>query len=153
MTSHTLRVGLGSRLQSLATMSRRASTSGPSLSARSVISPSRRALSQSRLLSLILISPNTEPSSGQNFKVLLLRRSSAGSFIGAHVFPGGNADKTDFSSQWAEILGSEDDAQIRALKVCALREAFEECGILLESGKREPLKDRAVWRNDVCPNN
>lgn len=51
---------------------------------------------------------------------------------GALVFPGGKADPHDFDAALAEHLdGAPDDADMRAIQVSAIREAFEECGILL----------------------
>lgn len=51
---------------------------------------------------------------------------------GALVFPGGKADAQDFDDALLPYLtGQADDANMRAIQVCAIREAFEECGILL----------------------
>jgi 8-oxo-dGTP pyrophosphatase MutT (NUDIX family) len=51
---------------------------------------------------------------------------------GALVFPGGKADPQDFDARLIPHLdGAADDADMRAIQVSAIREAFEECGILL----------------------
>lgn len=51
---------------------------------------------------------------------------------GALVFPGGKADPQDFDPALVDYLdGAADDAAMRAIQVSAIREAFEECGILL----------------------
>jgi 8-oxo-dGTP pyrophosphatase MutT (NUDIX family) len=51
---------------------------------------------------------------------------------GALVFPGGKADPADFDPRLTEHLdGSDPDPDQRAIQVAAIREAFEECGILL----------------------
>jgi 8-oxo-dGTP pyrophosphatase MutT (NUDIX family) len=51
---------------------------------------------------------------------------------GALVFPGGKADPQDFDPGLAAYLdGANPDADMRAIQVSAIREAFEECGILL----------------------
>jgi 8-oxo-dGTP pyrophosphatase MutT (NUDIX family) len=51
---------------------------------------------------------------------------------GALVFPGGKADPQDFDPALAAHLdGAADDDDMRAMQVSAIREAFEECGILL----------------------
>jgi len=51
---------------------------------------------------------------------------------GALVFPGGKADPQDFDPALAPYLdGAAEDADMRAIQVSAIREAFEECGILL----------------------
>ena len=51
---------------------------------------------------------------------------------GALVFPGGKADPPDFDPRLDVYLdGPGADAAKRAIQVAAIREAFEECGILL----------------------
>ena len=51
---------------------------------------------------------------------------------GALVFPGGKADPQDFEdSLIPHLQGAVDDTDMRAAQVSAIREAFEECGILL----------------------
>lgn len=51
---------------------------------------------------------------------------------GALVFPGGKADPQDFDAALIPHLdGAADDEAMRAIQVSAIREAFEECGILL----------------------
>ena len=77
--------------------------------------------------------------------ILLLRDGSAGLEVfmvvrhhqidfasGALVFPGGKADPQDFDSALIPFLhGAHADTDMRAAQVSAIREAFEECGILL----------------------
>ena len=51
---------------------------------------------------------------------------------GALVFPGGKADPQDFDdSLIPHLQGAADHTDMRAAQVSAIREAFEECGILL----------------------
>jgi 8-oxo-dGTP pyrophosphatase MutT (NUDIX family) len=51
---------------------------------------------------------------------------------GALVFPGGKADPADFEAELAPLLdGAADNPDTRAIQVAAIREAFEECGVLL----------------------
>jgi len=51
---------------------------------------------------------------------------------GALVFPGGKADPQDFDAALIPHLdGAAADEDMRAIQVSAIREAFEECGILL----------------------
>ncbi len=51
---------------------------------------------------------------------------------GALVFPGGKADDNDFDPGLTPRLeGAADDDAMRGTQVSAIREAFEECGILL----------------------
>lgn len=57
---------------------------------------------------------------------------------GALVFPGGKADPQDFDeSLLSHLHGCDTKPDMRAVQVSAIREAFEECGVLLaydESG-------------------
>lgn len=51
---------------------------------------------------------------------------------GALVFPGGKADPGDFDDGLlARLDGADPDPTLRGIQVAAIREAFEECGILL----------------------
>jgi 8-oxo-dGTP pyrophosphatase MutT (NUDIX family) len=51
---------------------------------------------------------------------------------GALVFPGGKADPQDFDPALTPFLdGAAATTDLRAIQVSAIREAFEECGILL----------------------
>lgn len=74
-------------------------------------------------------------------ELYLLRRQVSMEFAGGMcVFPGGSVDPRDFDSDiawagptpalWAERLGT-DEAQARALVCAAVRETFEESGVLL----------------------
>ncbi|MEM9622282.1 MAG: NUDIX hydrolase [Pseudomonadota bacterium] len=51
---------------------------------------------------------------------------------GALVFPGGKADPQDFADELTPYLtGAATETNMRAIQVSAIREAFEECGVLL----------------------
>ncbi|RNL81306.1 NUDIX hydrolase [Nocardioides marmorisolisilvae] len=74
-------------------------------------------------------------------ELYLLRRQISMEFAGGMcVFPGGGVDPRDFDhtvawagpspAEWAERLGT-DEAQARALVAAAVRETFEESGVLL----------------------
>jgi 8-oxo-dGTP pyrophosphatase MutT (NUDIX family) len=75
-------------------------------------------------------------------EVYLLRRVQGMAFAGGmHVFPGGSVDPADGAAadlgwagpspaQWAQALGC-DEALARALVCAAVRETFEESGVLL----------------------
>ncbi len=74
-------------------------------------------------------------------EVYLLRRQTSMAFAGGMcVFPGGGVDPRDFDHEirwtgpaperWAELLGT-DVARARALVCAAVRETFEESGVLL----------------------
>ena len=58
---------------------------------------------------------------------------------GALVFPGGKADPQDFDLELEPHLdGAAADPDMRAIQVSAIREAFEECGILLAREEGQP---------------
>lgn len=72
----------------------------------------------------------------------LMRRVASMAFAsGMHAFPGGGVDPRDASAemgwagpspqQWAARLGLEDEAAARAMVCAAVRETFEESGVLL----------------------
>ncbi len=80
-------------------------------------------------------------SSGEGPEVYLLRRQASMAFAaGMCVFPGGGVDPRDFDADvawagpspasWASRLGV-DEAMARALVCAAVRETFEESGVLL----------------------
>lgn len=81
------------------------------------------------------------PGVGGGSDVYLLRRQTSMAFAGGMcVFPGGGVDRRDFDhavawagpspAQWAERLGC-DEPMARALVCAAVRETFEESGVLL----------------------
>jgi 8-oxo-dGTP pyrophosphatase MutT (NUDIX family) len=90
-------------------------------------------------------------------EVFLVRRTKGASFMGgAHVFPGGKVDGTDADPELlARACGVEgraaamalgetiDGSAARSLYVAALRETFEESGVLFASA---PDLDRAAAR-------
>lgn len=82
-------------------------------------------------------------------EVYLLRRHSGMSFAsGMHVFPGGSVDPADAEAhvrwsgpspaQWGAWFGA-DEALARALVCAAVRETFEECGVLLAGPSQDEL--------------
>ena len=90
--------------------------------------------------------------SHEGLQVLLMRRAQASEVLGgAYVFPGGKVDAEDHASQTLTCL-SESAAQLRdrlgepgldaaraaGLFMAALREAFEECGVLAGQDEHGP---------------
>ena len=86
-------------------------------------------------------------------EVLLMRRvASMGFAPGAYVFPGGGVDERDADGdlpwtgpspeEWAGVLGTE-VPMARALVCAAVRETFEETGVLLAS-EPEHADDEAI---------
>lgn len=73
------------------------------------------------------------------YKVLFIQRSrSSGFMAGAHVFPGGLLDSADAATSWQRQCKADGGVAVRVdkgdslpLRVCALRELFEETGLLL----------------------
>lgn len=50
---------------------------------------------------------------------------------GALVFPGGKANSEDEADDWGGLVDGQFDGTQRAARICAIREAFEESGVLL----------------------
>jgi 8-oxo-dGTP pyrophosphatase MutT (NUDIX family) len=85
-------------------------------------------------------------------EVLLLARARAMDFApGAHVFPGGSVDPQDASVPWQgpapEGLGVPDE-RARALVCAAVRETFEESGVLL-CGSPDAEDRRALLAGEI----
>ncbi|MGH7692607.1 MAG: NUDIX hydrolase [Candidatus Dormibacteria bacterium] len=69
-----------------------------------------------------------------HLEVLLLRRPARSAFAAsAEVFPGGAVDPADLELSWHGLLdgGADQLAVDPGLVVAAIRETFEECGVLL----------------------
>ncbi|RKP11153.1 hypothetical protein THASP1DRAFT_27071 [Thamnocephalis sphaerospora] len=88
--------------------------------------------------SIIIAAPlRGKPAPGQaDYRILMLKRSSRGAFKNLHAFPGGVVDPIDKDPYWQSYLSATNASDVEAqvdlvYRVCALREAFEECGILL----------------------
>ncbi|MCZ6641914.1 MAG: NUDIX domain-containing protein [Gammaproteobacteria bacterium] len=88
----------------------------------------------------------------QGPEVFMVQRPRTGDFPDLHVFPGGKVDEQDFIPEHA--TGLDDDEASRMIGVdagglrswvAAIRECFEECGVLLATRNGEPvqLKDAA----------
>jgi 8-oxo-dGTP pyrophosphatase MutT (NUDIX family) len=67
------------------------------------------------------------------FEVLMVSRAARGAFASALVFPGGAIDPEDNEPGWREVVEDFDDVaeEERPLRVGAIRELWEETGILL----------------------
>lgn len=98
-----------------------------------------------------------------SIEVYMLRRSPTMAFApGAHVFPGGSVDPRDAElvpawagptpAQWARTLGTT-SRHAQALVCAAIRETFEESGVLLAGpSAREVVADAGTddWEADRC---
>ena len=66
---------------------------------------------------------------------------------GALVFPGGKADAADFDAGLDDRLdGAAADPDLKALQVASIREAFEECGVLLARRAGALVDGDEAWR-------
>src|SRR5258705_13989526 len=95
------------------------------------------------------------------FEVFLVRRSDSIAFMGgAHVFPGGRVDSTDYLDDIGAISDGAGAAAARmsdvptteaaAHHVAAVRELFEEAGVLLARPLDEVSTDRLErYRRDL----
>ncbi len=90
---------------------------------------------------VVLLRPPADGAVAAGPSVYLMRRQTSMAFAaGMCVFPGGGVDPRDFdasvawagpdASEWAHRLGT-DEATARALVCAAVRETFEESGVLL----------------------
>ncbi|GAA95929.1 uncharacterized protein L969DRAFT_44232 [Mixia osmundae IAM 14324] len=91
--------------------------------------------------SLMIVYPLKTPASdGYNYRILLLQRTKKTSFSSAYVFPGGNVDRAADEVLAARLVPQE--LESATLRICAIRETFEECGILLA---RDAQGRRIEW--------
>jgi 8-oxo-dGTP pyrophosphatase MutT (NUDIX family) len=102
------------------------------------------------------------PGGGGGMQVLMLRRNANSVWVaGAHLFPGGAVDPEDAGEAIARACAGRDDAEAsrilgiesggRSFFVAAVRECFEEAGILLalDGGKPLSFGDPEVARRFV----
>lgn len=79
-------------------------------------------------------------------EVLMVKRNAEIDFFsGAMMFPGGKVEARDGDPRWAAHARGWRDvaADERAPRIAALREAFEECGLLAAAGPVAAPRDRA----------
>lgn len=89
---------------------------------------------------------------GGHMEVLMALRNSRSAFVpGSYVFPGGRVDDADRAGHMGRLVnavdreelnrvleGPEDDSRARGIWIAAVRETFEEVGLLLASPRGEP---------------
>ncbi len=91
------------------------------------------------------------------FEALMIARAERSSFAsGALVFPGGRVDPGDADPLWSDYAtGLARDPALAAAQVAAVREAFEEAGVLLARGPGGAVLDAddvaalGPWRANV----
>ncbi len=92
--------------------------------------------------------------------LLVRRRSDVGFAASAYVFPGGTLDEEDSDPAWADLLvpptqealagaADADGPNELTFVVAALREMFEETGVLLVVGSEPDPSAVAAWRDDL----
>src|SRR6185295_4447156 len=82
--------------------------------------------------SIIILKDRDDP------KVLWVKRSPKLMFLGGfHAFPGGQLDKEDALIAVNGATGDE-----AAMRVCAVREIFEETGLLIANGAEQLTSER-----------
>ena len=107
--------------------------------ARAFVDGTKQPVEPRNAATVVLLRPGHEGQQGP--EVYLLRRQTSMAFAGGMcVFPGGGVDPRDFDhatawagpspGEWASRLGT-DEATARALVCAAVRETFEESGVLL----------------------
>ncbi len=98
---------------------------------------------------VMLLRPSGETGPGRGFEVYMLRRKPSMAFApGAYVFPGGSVDQRDADEEvawagpdvtaWASWFGTGPELA-RALVCAAVRETFEESGVLLAGSLTEEI--------------
>ncbi len=106
---------------------------------------------------VLLLRPSKPGDAGSPLEVfMVVRHHAIDSFSGALVFPGGKLEEADGDARLAARCGGADKISAGELKfrVAGVREAFEECGVLLarKRGQRaviaaaelKPIEDK--WR-------
>jgi 8-oxo-dGTP pyrophosphatase MutT (NUDIX family) len=87
------------------------------------------------------------PSAG-SFEVYMLRRSGKSAFApDAYVFPGGTLDPSDTAERTRErlLIRQNEDVEYTGLFVAAIREVFEEAGLLFAARKDGTPIDEATF--------
>jgi 8-oxo-dGTP pyrophosphatase MutT (NUDIX family) len=88
----------------------------------------------------------------QGLEVLMVERHANIGFAGgALVWPGGKIDPADYDSGWMEAATGQDihDEDERAARIGAIREAYEECGLLLATRDGRPVGAKANSLTDM----
>lgn len=86
----------------------------------------------------------------KGYEVFMIERPAKGAFPKLHVFPGGKIDPSDTElAKYCPLLSDRRASQLLSVKddglrfwVCAIRECFEECGVLFARQNDEILTVR-----------
>jgi 8-oxo-dGTP pyrophosphatase MutT (NUDIX family) len=81
------------------------------------------------------------------FEVLMMRRSAGATFPSMLVFPGGVVEPSDASDEWMPRLSGAEGLEVeeRAYRIAALRETWEEAGLLLANDGPAAALDDVVF--------
>jgi 8-oxo-dGTP pyrophosphatase MutT (NUDIX family) len=124
------------------------------------IAAGRAAAAEPRDAATIVVVRAAGHGDGAGVEALMLRRTAAMKFApGAYVFPGGSVDQGDYDAEvgWQGPSPAEFGARFgapaavaRALVCAAVRETFEEAGVLLAGAPGGPLADPSgpSWEAD-----
>jgi 8-oxo-dGTP pyrophosphatase MutT (NUDIX family) len=84
------------------------------------------------------------------FEVLMVRRNAQATFASRRVFPGGVIDPDDADEAWLPLVSGADDLEPdeRALRICAIRETWEETSLLI-GAEHAPASPTDVAFRDV----
>jgi 8-oxo-dGTP pyrophosphatase MutT (NUDIX family) len=130
--------------------------------ARDILAGRREPAVPRDAATVMLLRPARSPAGGPaGLEVYMLRRQPTMAFApGAQVFPGGSVDPRDAdedvawagpaASEWGEIFAAPPD-QARALVCAAVRETFEESGVLLAGESASTVVAdtiSAAWEDD-----
>jgi 8-oxo-dGTP pyrophosphatase MutT (NUDIX family) len=129
--------------------------------AREVLSGRTPPVTPRDAATVMLLRPAGGDGSGSGLQVYMLRRTSSMAFApGAYVFPGGSVDPRDAdagvawagpgAAEWGQMLDAPDDLA-RALVCAAVRETFEESGVLLAGPSAETVVASTLgadWEDD-----
>lgn len=86
-----------------------------------------------------------------DLQVLMVKRHYEIDFAaGALVFPGGKAHEEDGSDDWGDLSDGGFSGAERAARVAAIREAFEESGVLLARSRNARGTGAELVSNDVA---
>ncbi|MEM5517662.1 NUDIX hydrolase [Henriciella sp. AS95] len=99
------------------------------------------------LLSSTILLLRDEP----GLQVLMVKRHYQIDFAaGALVFPGGKANEEDTSDDWADLTDGDYAGAERVARIAAIREAYEESGIILARGQSGRGEGKPLVGADVA---
>lgn len=104
------------------------------------------------LIILCPISSKDQKATKSEYSTLMVQRKATGSFRSATVFPGGLLDQADvFAISQSNQSSSfqKNDEYLHSLRLCALRETFEETGLLLVPDESNSFASRAVGPSEA----